>query len=273
MERPNWAPRGVDIEQPSAARMYDYYLGGAHHFASDRKAAEAVLAAGPVVASSARVNRRFMQRVVRKLVDLGVRQFLDIGSGIPTVGNVHEIALKATPDAKVVYVDIDPTAVIHARQLLSGVDQVTVVQEDLLHPERILHHPEVVKLFDFDKPVAVLLMAVLHFVSDEDNPRYVLQVLRESLKPGSFLALSHGAREVRPDVGRVVQGVYQRTANPLTLRSRPEITGFFDGFDLMEPGVTWVTEWHPDPDDEPAEDPESLGMLGGVAKLTRQPVL
>jgi SAM-dependent methyltransferase len=265
MDRPPWAPPSIDIEQPSAARMYDYYLGGSHNFATDRKLADALVTANPDIAGGARANRAFLQRVVRQLTAAGIRQFIDIGSGIPTVGNVHEIAQQAAPDARVAYVDIDPIAVLHARQLLADNDRVAVVQEDLRTPDRILEHPDVVRLLDLDEPVAILLMAVLHFVPDEADPANLLSTLRQAMSPGSLLALSHGTGDGRPREAGEAKDAYQRTANPLTLRSREAITALFDGFELLEPGVVWVPQWRPEPGDV-VEHPERQGVLGGVGR-------
>ncbi|MGN9808755.1 SAM-dependent methyltransferase [Micromonospora sp. BQ11] len=267
MQRPDWAPDGIDIERPSVARMYDYYLGGSHNFAADRAAAQAMVAAVPEAPLMAQANRAFLRRAVQFLADQGVRQFLDIGSGIPTVGNVHEIAQRATPDARVVYVDVDPVAVAHSRELLDGDDRTTVVQEDLRHAERILAHPEVRRLIDFDQPVAVLVVAVLHFVSDDDRPAELLRTLRTALAPGSWLVLSQASADGRPESERAeAERVYRRTDNPLWIRSRRELTALFDGFELVEPGVVWVPQWRPESTDA-AEDAERSAFIGGVGRL------
>jgi SAM-dependent methyltransferase len=265
MERPPWAPPSIDIEQPSAARMYDYYLGGTHNFAADREAAEAIIAAIPDVADGCRANRAFLQRVVRELAEAGVHQFIDIGSGIPTVGNVHEVAQKAVPDARVVYVDTDPVAVLHARQLLADNDRVAVIQQDMREPNGIFQHPDAVRLINPDEPVAVLLMAVLHFVPDEQDPMGILAAIRDAIPPGSYLALSHGVRDARPREASDAQQVYHRTANPLTVRTKREVTDMFDGFDVLEPGVVYVSQWRPEPGDPVVEHPERHAMVGGVA--------
>jgi SAM-dependent methyltransferase len=266
--RPDWAPSGIDIDQPSAARMYDYYLGGSHNFAADREAAKAVIAAIPDVADGCRANRAFLRRVVRELVAAGVRQFVDIGSGIPTVGNVHEVAQRIAPDTRVVYVDSDPVAVIHAQQLLAGNDRVGVLRADLRQPAQILGHPDAAALMDFGQPVAILLFAVLHFVSDADNPTAVLAALRDALAPGSYLAITHGTGDSRPRSASDAQGVYQRTAYPLTMRSRAGIASLFGGFDLIEPGLVWVSQWRPDSLEEIDEHPERHAIIGGVGRLS-----
>ena len=267
MQRPDWAPETIDIERPSVARMYDYYLGGSHNFAADRAAARAMVAAVPEAPLMAQANRAFMRRVVHTLAEAGIRQFLDIGSGIPTVGNVHEIAQKVTPDARVVYVDVDPVAVAHSQEILSGDPRTTVVQEDLRNPERILAHPEVNRMLDFTEPVAVLVVAVLHFVPESDRPAELLRTLREALAPGSYLVLSQASDEGRGEDERAeAERVYQRTDSPLWIRSRAGLAALFDGFELVEPGVVWVPQWRPD-SPESAEEPERAVFMGGVGRI------
>jgi hypothetical protein len=196
-----------------------------------------------------------------------MRQFLDIGSGIPTLGNVHEIAQRAAPDSRVVYVDIDPVAVAHSQQILAGNPNATVIHEDLRRPEEILGHDDVRRLIDFSQPVAVMLVAVLHFISDEDDPAAIIATLREATSPGSHLVMSHGSAESRrPDEAAGGRAVYQRTASPLTLRDRTELRALFAGYDLLEPGVVWVPQWHPDSPDEVGEHPEMTAIIGGVGR-------
>ena len=268
MQRPDWAPEDIDIERPSVARMYDYYLGGSHNFAADRAAARAMMEAVPDAPLMAQANRAFMRRVVQHLVDSGVRQFLDIGSGIPTVGNVHEIAQRVAPDSRVVYVDVDPVAVAHSREILGGNPNATVVQDDLHSPAAILSHPEVTKLLDFSQPVAVMIVAVLHFVPSSDQPEEILRTLREALAPGSYLVLSQASDDSRSGTGERAEAerVYRRTDSPLWIRSRAELTAFFDGFELLDPGVVWVPQWRPETP-ESAEEAEQAVFLGGVGRL------
>ncbi|WP_088992698.1 SAM-dependent methyltransferase [Micromonospora echinaurantiaca] len=267
MQRPDWAPETIDIERPSVARMYDYYLGGSHNFAVDRAAAQAMVAAVPEAPLMAQANRAFLRRAVQFLTAAGVRQFLDIGSGIPTVGNVHEIAQRIAPESRVVYVDVDPVAVAHSREILDGNDRAAVVQEDLRHPERILAHPDVRGLLDLSEPVAVLIVAVLHFVSDDDRPAELLRTLRSALAPGSWLVLSQASADGRAGDERAeAERVYRNTDNPLWIRSRAELTTLFDGFQLVEPGVVWVPQWRPD-SPESAEDAERAAFIGGVGRL------
>ncbi|WP_320067127.1 SAM-dependent methyltransferase [Micromonospora sp. RTGN7] len=268
MQRPDWAPDTIDIERPSVARMYDYYLGGSHNFAADRATARAMVDAVPEAPLMAQANRAFLRRAVHFLAEAGVRQFLDIGSGIPTVGNVHEIAQRIDPAARVVYVDVDPVAVAHSREILSGNDRATVIQEDLRRPERILAHPEVTGMLDLSQPVAVMIVAVLHFVPDADRPAEILRTLREALAPGSYLTLSQASDDARNDAGERAdaEAVYRRTDSPLVIRSRAELTSLFDGFELVDPGVVWVPQWRPETP-ESAEDAEKAVFIGGVGRL------
>lgn len=268
MQRPNWAPESIDVERPSVARMYDYYLGGSHNFAVDRAAAQAMISAVPEAPLMAQANRAFLRRAVHFLIQSGVRQFLDIGSGIPTVGNVHEIAQGAAPDARVVYVDFDPVAVVHSREILADNDGATAFREDLRNPAQILDHPEVHKLLDFSQPVAVILAAVLHFVPDADDPAGILSTIRDRLAPGSYLVLSQASDDGRPaDERAEAEKVYQKTDSQLVIRGRAELVALFDGFDLVEPGVVWVPQWRPDSPDS-AVDPERAVFMGGVGRIS-----
>ena len=264
MTRPDWAPEDIDISVPSAARMYDYYLGGAHNFAADRELAEKALEAMPDGRALARANRAFLQRSVRFLAGTGVVQFLDIGSGIPTVGNVHEVAQKVAPDARVMYVDMDPVAVSHARALLTDNPRATATRGNLRDPGRILADPQVRDLLDLDRPVAVLLLAVLHFVADADRPEAIVAELRDALAPGSYLVISHGT-----DAGRSteeLEHVYRRTVTPLAMRDREQVRALFAGWELIDPGVVWAPEWRPDEPEEVGEHPERSGSYVGVGR-------
>jgi len=263
VERPSWAPEGVDIDKPNAARMYDYALGGAHNFAVDRdlvRQAEQTMPGG--VARVAHANRAFLGRLVRWLVAAGVRQFLDIGSGIPTLGNVHEVAQRAAPGTRVMYVDVDPVAVAHSRLILSGNPDAEVIEGDLRRPGEILTDPTVLSTLDFNEPVAVLLVAVLHFVPDEDDPAGLVAGLVDALAPGSYIGLSHGTDEDNDDEAATMSRLYRRTTMPLHLRSRREVLALLHGLDLVEPGLVPVADWHPDPSPEPTTPcPEMLGLL------------
>jgi hypothetical protein len=275
----SWVPEGVDMERPNAARMYDYFLGGAHNFQADRAAAKAVLAIAPQVRDAARANRDFLHRAVRFALDHGVRQFLDLGSGIPTVGNVHEVVHKVDPAARVVYVDCEPVAVAHSRALLAGVDTVQVVDADIRDTAAVLDHPTTRALIDFGQPVAVLMVSVLHFVPGEITG--MVAELREAMAPGSFLAISHASTVAATAQTDAVQQLYARTPTPLQLRSREEIRGLFAGLDLVSPDLANaapaelvpVTGWRPTPGDTPlsAEDAASPFIAGFLAGVGRKP--
>jgi S-adenosyl methyltransferase len=261
----------VTQKPATAARMYDYYLGGIHNFPADREAARQVIARFPFVPAAARANRAFVGRAVRHMVDAGVRQFLDIGSGIPTAGNVHEIAQEAAADARVVYVDIDPVAVSESQEILRGNDLAIAIRGDLRDPAAILGHASVRRLLDFGQPVGLLLAAVLHFVPEDERAHEVIAQLVGPLVPGSYLVASHTATESFQPISDQTTGedVYKRqTATPGTIRTRAEVERFFAGLDLVDPGVVWAHEWRPDPA-EPAEAPDSVyggGIWAGVGR-------
>jgi len=259
-------PAGVDVEQPSSARIYDYYLGGDHHFAVDRAVADQVIAAWPDGLYIVRENRAFLRRAVRYLVQQGIRQFLDIGSGIPTVGNVHEVAHDLAPDARVVYVDIDPVAVAHSREILAGDGRVAVLQEDFFDPDAILGHTDTRRLLDLDAPVAVLVLGVLHFFPDRSAPGAVIARLRDAVSTGSYLALSHLTDESRPDLARKVDEVYRDANLPFYWRDHAQVGELFTGWDLVDPGLVWVPKWHPDDPADPGADPTASANYGGVAR-------
>ncbi|NMO93488.1 hypothetical protein HH311_27310 [Actinomycetospora sp. TBRC 11914] len=256
---------GIDFERANAARIYDYFLGGAHNFASDRAQAATIVAANPDMPRVCRLNRDFLGRVVRWCLAAGVDQFLDLGSGVPTVGNVHEIALAARPDARVAYVDFEPVAVHHARDLTAGLDGVRVVQGDLRQPEAVLRDPGVAGLLDFDRPVAILAIAVLHFI-DDDLPS-IFGRYRAALAPGSVLALNHGSADqddpVLAEAVRDIQRGYRGAATPVVLRDRAEIRELLDGFELVVPGLVDPVDW---PVEQPGVEP-----IGAYAAVGRAP--
>ncbi|MFG2650340.1 SAM-dependent methyltransferase [Streptomyces sp. NPDC048436] len=268
MERPAWAPQGIDITMPSVSRIYDYYLGGSHNFEVDREAARRAMEFMPGLPKIMQANRAFMRRAVRFCVSEGITQFLDIGSGIPTFGNVHEVAQQASPDARVVYVDHDPVAVAHSRAVLGDNEKATVVTADLRTPQDILGSPEVKGLLDLDRPVAVLLVAVLHFVEDAYDPYTAVAELRDASAPGSVIALTHASYEGMPipaeQAGQAV-GVYKDIRNPLIMRSREEIARFFEGYDMVEPGLVPMPHWRPDTTPE-EEDPYTFSGFAGVGR-------
>jgi hypothetical protein len=267
VELPDWVPDGVEVTVPNAARMYDYALGGYHNFAVDREFVERAEKLMPGAIAVGHANRAFVGRSVRWLVDAGIRQFLDIGSGIPTLGNVHEVAQQAAPDSRVIYVDIDPVAVAHSQAILTGNDLAHVIQADLRHPADILYHPHVLALLDFSRPVAVLLNAVMHFVPDSDDPLAIMAQIRDALVGGSYVAMTHGTKFAeRAHEQEDVAQLYRSTPTSVHYRTEGEVRAMFDGFELVEPGIVTVTYWHPDPDEQ--DDPPQPGVL---AVLGRKP--
>jgi SAM-dependent methyltransferase len=251
----NWTTT-LNTGAPNPARIYDYLLGGKDNFPADREVAEQLLAIAPVAREVVEDNRAFLRRAVRHLSsEAGIRQFVDLGSGLPTQGNVHEIAQAGDAGARVVYVDNDAMVVAHSRALLAG-DNIVVVQADLRDPDNILAHPEVRQLIDFDQPVALLLMAILHFVPDDQDPLGVVARFRDALPAGSHLAISHGTRDIperldmspeaMAEMGAKVERLYQLTTSSLVTRTRPQVERFFDGFDLLDPGVVEIQRWRPD---------------------------
>ena len=259
MERPNWVPDGVDIDRPNAARMYDYALGGSHNFAVDRALVEQAEAAMPGARQIAHANRAFLRRVVQWLAANGVRQFLDIGSGIPTLGNVHEVAQRVAPGARVLYVDTDPIAVAHSSTMLDGNPDAHAVQGDLRHPGEILDVAR--DRLDFAQPVAVLLFAVLHFIGDADEPAAIVRTFHDAVPAGSYLALSHGTPPIdRGSDAETVRRIYTKTPTPLHLRTPEEVLPLIHPFEPVEPGLVPVSEWRPDDDDKPQRE-----LLGAVA--------
>lgn len=256
--RPSWVPEDVDLEKPSPARMYDALLGGSHNFEVDRRAAAEAVALVPDLATVALNNRAFLRRAVRFLLDQGVRQFIDIGAGIPTVANTHELA----PEAKVAYFDIDPVAVAHAQAILAGQPGAIALRGDLREPRALLAQPRLREFIDFEQPVGVLLIAVLHLLTDDDSPHAAVAELRDSVVPGSYLAISHLSSALRPaEAATLAQHSVQRSRVPITFRPRAEIEAFFDGLTLVEPGVVEIPAWRRDPDDPPAAS-RSLGLAG-----------
>jgi len=272
VERPTWAPEDVRLDQPSMARVYDYLLGGSHNSAADRHVAGQMLEAMPDVADAVRGNRAFLRRAVRFLVNAGVRQFLDLGAGIPTAGNVHEIAQGLAPDARVVYVDVDPVAVAHSRVLLAGNDGAAAVQADVQEPDRIFASSQVGRLLDLEAPVGILMVAILHAIPDSDDPAGLIGRYRDTVAAGSYLAISHPATDSRAEEVAKLQTISRRLpTEEVTPRSHERISTFFAGFELVDPGLVWVPQWHPDPDNEPNPQPERSANYGGVGRKTLGP--
>jgi SAM-dependent methyltransferase len=242
----------VDVHTPNVARVYDYYLGGAHNFDADRDFANRIIEKFPEARTFALENRAFQRRAVRWVTGQGVTQFLDLGSGIPTVGPTHETARAVHPDARVVYVDIEPVAVAHSSLMLEGDDRAAIVQHDLRDVDGVLR--EAARTLDFDRPVAVMILAMLHFLSDEDDPAAIIGRYAAALAPGSYLIISHATVE-GPVGDRVAEAAarYAETTLPGHMRDRTQVANLLAGLDLVDPDhgdggprIVWTPEWHPD---------------------------
>lgn len=254
----------IDSSQPHVARMYDYYLGGKDNFAVDREAVVAVEAAMPEVKLLARENRAFLRRAVRHLVGEGIRQFVDIGAGLPTAGNTHEVAREAHPGCRVAYVDNDPIVLAHGRALLATDNFTTVVTADLRNPASIFGNDEINSLIDFAQPVGVLLIAMTHFLHDGEREQIMAQ-LRDRLAPGSYLAATHVTVDNHTrEAVEGVEAVYRRTPSPIYFRTHDQIAELFAGYDLTDPGLVTIDAWRPDPAD-PTPDPTGW-LYGAVAR-------
>ncbi|MFI6447040.1 SAM-dependent methyltransferase [Kitasatospora sp. NPDC050543] len=260
-------PTDLHPEIPHPARMYDYYLGGKDNFPADREAAEKVLALGPLVRISALANRAFLGRAVRHLAEQGIKQFLDIGTGIPTAGNTHEAARAIEPDTRVVYLDNDPIVLVHSRALLAGASHgsAVVARADLRDPQGILDTPEVRKLLDSGQPVGLLLLAVLHFIDEQDDPYAIVRRLVDALPPGSMLALSHATGDfATPAEAAKGSALYRNASAQLTMRSHEQVLRFFDGLELAEPGLVTAPLWRPDQPAQPTD--ERVAIWAGVGR-------
>jgi SAM-dependent methyltransferase len=263
--------RAFDPLTPSTARMYDYYLGGNHNFAADREAAEKVLATAPEIRLVAIENRAFLGRVVRFLAGAGIRQFIDIGTGLPTRGNVPEVAQAAAPGARVACVDHDPVVCAHARALVGDDGEVAVIEAAMEQPSVILGHPGLTGLIDFSEPVAVLFFSVLHFADDAAS---IVAAFRAAMAPGSYLALSHATSDSRPAEAQAVERIYRATTTNIHARTRSEVLALLPGgLEPVEPGLVWGPLWRPSPEADPASpgadpagDPESANMYAVVAR-------
>jgi SAM-dependent methyltransferase len=266
VERPEWAPSGVDMDRPSAARVYDYFLGGSHNFAVDREVAKAIAGMTPDIGATMRANRAFLGRVVRFLVGAGISQFLDIGSGIPTVGNVHQVARQANPEARVAYVDNDPVAVAHSAALLAGTERTAVLRADARDPAAILAHDDVNRVLDLSQPTAVLLLGVLHFVPDADDPAGIVARLRDAVAPGSYLVLVNATDTDQPPEVIEAQKLSGRTGTPIFLRSYERLLAQFDGLTLIEPGLVHLPLWRPDAPSDVDDRPQRFGAFAGVGR-------
>ncbi|RVX42171.1 S-adenosyl methyltransferase [Nonomuraea polychroma] len=269
------APQGIDTTKPSVARVYDFMLGGKDNYEIDRQVARRVLEVAPDGPEAARANREFLARVVRYLAgEAGIRQFLDLGSGLPTQGNVHEIAQSVTTHPHVVYVDHDPIVLIHGRALLAVDDTTTVVEAELTDPEAILAHPDVKRLIDFTEPVALLMFAILHHLADDEDPGGITRRIMNHLAPGSYLAVSHfhNPGEAMPEVSEQAysaEKIFNESLGTGRWRTREEILAYFDGLELVEPGLVPLPEWRPDADDRAEPGITYHTFVGAVARKPR----
>jgi SAM-dependent methyltransferase len=241
----SWVPADVDLGKPNPARVYDYILGGANNFEVDREFAKQLLTLVPDAQALAQENRAFLRRVVAFLTEQGIRQFIDLGSGIPTVGNTHDVAQRIDPGARVVYVDNEAVAVAHSELILQHNENADILRADVRDVSTVLGHPVMRRLVDFDQPVALLMFAVLHFMSDEEDPHRLVADYRNATVPGSCLAVSHVTTDSRPEVEDALAR-YSRSASQVTERDLPEVTRLFDGYDLVSPGVVFTREWRPE---------------------------
>ena len=261
---PRRIPPEIDIRKPSAARVYDAILGGKDNFPWDRAVAAAVIAAFPQAATSAALNRQVLERAVRYLHSRGIDQFLDLGSGLPTARNTHEIARELNPRALVAYVDNDPIVLTHGRAQLVDDTATTVVMADVRQPDTILNSPAITAFLDFSRPIGLVLNGVIHHLSDDEDPRGVVTKLTSALAPGSYLQLTHFSTAA--PAAAALERVLMRSVGSGRLRSADEITAFFDGLELVDPGVVFLPEWRPD---RPVDYPLEIGgqlLLGGMAR-------
>ncbi|NUP52378.1 MAG: SAM-dependent methyltransferase [Catenulispora sp.] len=261
---PGWTPPEIDTTKAHPARIYDCLLGGKDHFDVDRQAAEVVVKALPGAREMVRENRAFLGRAVRHLAEAGISQFLDIGTGIPGPGNTGEVARSVNPEARVVYVDYDPVVAVHSRALLAGVDPAltAILVADVRDPASILQAPATRAVLDFDRPIAVLMVALLHFIKPEEDAHGIVATFRDALPPGSAVVISHGTDGGDPETSAEARKGWDNATSQFTIRGRDDITALFDGFELTEPGVVNVPLWRPD--GEPREDWDAIWFDGGV---------
>jgi hypothetical protein len=261
---PTHVPPEIDPSKPSVARVYDAILGGKDNFAADRAVAEMAVAAMGDGGSGARLNRAALGRAVRFMAGQGVAQFLDLGSGLPTAQNTHQIAKSVNQAARVVYVDNDPTAYLHGKALLVDDDTTTVVLADIREPDKMLAMPEICDFLDFGQPIGLILNAVIHHVLDEEDPYGIVSRYKDALAPGSYMQLTHfcdSSAEARAN-----EQVLKDSLGRGQIRSREQIERFFDGLDLVEPGLVYLPQWRPDEPVSLPLSPGSMAILGGVAR-------
>lgn len=260
-----WIPENLDPARPSPARIYDYALGGGHNLASDREVFDQLVKIQPNARQIAWSNRAFMRRAVLFMIESGIRQFLDLGSGIPTVGNVHEIAQKADPECRVVYVDIEEVAIAHSRLLLDEVEKAAIVEADFTRPDDVLKHSETLKLIDFSAPVGLLAVASVHHVPAETDVYSAFERYRDAVAPGSALAISHFTSDFeKVHAKEIIEAVQAKAHNTACLRTRGEIIDLFGDFEIVSPGLVAASNWRPDITPPPGVHPEEDGIWAGV---------
>jgi hypothetical protein len=258
---PESAPPGIDVTKPHIARVYDWALGGKDNYAADREYAAKLMEFAPEYPMLARANRAFLVRVVRFLAESGIRQFIDLGTGIPTSPNVHEVAWSVDPSARVVYVDNDPIVAVHNDALLTAQEGVVTIKADIRRPDVVFDHPDMRRLIDLDQPVGVLFLAVLHLVADDDAAR-IVTTFQEHVAQGSYLAISHGTSDSDPKTVAQIREMSKKGPIRGYPRSNAEIRQFFDGLEMVEPGMVSVTDWRPE-----TESPRTrLIWMGGIGR-------
>ncbi|MFI9012180.1 SAM-dependent methyltransferase [Actinosynnema sp. NPDC053489] len=258
---PRWVSTSGDVERPNVARLYDYYLGGAHNFAVDREFADRS-SSGIPTAAMVQHTRSFLRRAVRLCVAHGIRQFLDLGSGIPTAGNVHEVAQQADPTCRVVYVDNEPATVAHSRTMLRDNPGAAIAEADIRDVAAVLGAPEVRALLDLSRPVAVLMVAILPYLSDDDRPAELVARYRDVVADGSYLVLSHLTADEQPELVRKVVEVAAETGSPLVARSKSAVEAMLDGFGLLDPGLVLATKWRGEGEPGTGAEAVSYGAVG-----------
>jgi hypothetical protein len=264
-QQTNWVPSSVNLDKPSAARMYDFLLGGSHNFAVDRELVDQIVAIQPDAKRYAIMNRAFMRRAVLFMLEQGIRQFLDLGSGIPTVGNVHEIAHDVDQDSRVVYVDNEHVAVAHGQLLLEGNENAVIVQADITKPGLVLTDGDTQRMLDFTKPVGLLAVTIGHYILDDQDPAGVFAAYRDALPSGSYLAMTHFTNDFSAVKADELTEAMKRSQNNVRARSREEILPLFGEFELVEPGLVTTSQWRSDLPDE-VDSPERDGLYAGVAR-------
>lgn len=244
----DWLPTEIDTKVAHIARVYDYFLGGKDNFPADREAAALILRSNPGMRDTCEEQRAFLRRSVRHLTGLGIRQFIDIGTGLPTQENTHEVAQAIAPSTRVAYIDNDPIVLAHARVLMADRHhgRTVFISADVRDPKRLLADPALQDLIDFEEPVAILLVGILHFLPDDEDPASIIKTLLDAVPPGSYIAVSHGTPDFLPEVGRATQAAYQMSSMPCRVRTRDEVMTLLGGVELIEPGMVLLAEWLPD---------------------------